>query len=129
MLHTTQIAVIKKKLKSRYEELRKLIGEELILHDNEQYSELAGAVHDRQDESVANLLVDLNIASIDRHIKELREIETSLEMIKEGRYGTCLSCRTAIAYERLKSYPAAVRCIQCQTMYEKTHAQPGHASL
>jgi DnaK suppressor protein len=103
-------------------ELRNEIREELLSYDNEQYRELAGAVHDSGDESVADLLVDISLASIDRHVHEINDIDAALMRIAEGRYGICIECDLPIAFKRLLAYPAAKRCIVCQTLYEKTYA-------
>lgn len=116
-----QVNNFKRQLKSRYMELRNEIREELLSYDNQQYRELAGAVHDSGDESVADLLVDINLASIDRHVHEINDIDAALMRIAEGHYGICIECDSPIAFKRLLVYPAAKRCIVCQTLYEKTH--------
>jgi len=116
-------------LKERLAQLRAEIHTELITSDNQQYIELAGKVRDREEESVADLLVDLNLADIDRHINEVRDIELALSRIKDGSYGTCSDCQGLIETNRLQAYPTATRCYACQAQYEKTHIQPGHSSL
>jgi DnaK suppressor protein len=117
-----QVNNFKRQLKSRFMELRNEIREELLSYDNEQYRELAGAVHDSGDESVADLLVDISLASIDRHVHEINDIDAALMRIAEGHYGICIECDSPIAFKRLLVYPAAKRCIVCQTLYEKTYA-------
>jgi DnaK suppressor protein len=117
-----QISNFKKQLKARFLELRHEIRAELLSYDNEQYRELAGSVHDSADEAVADLLVDIHLASIDRHVHEINEIDSALLRIAEGRYGTCVECETPIGLDRLVANPAAKRCIVCQTHYEKTYA-------
>ncbi|WP_027157234.1 TraR/DksA family transcriptional regulator [Methylobacter luteus] len=117
-----QINNFKRQLKCRFMELRHEIREELLSYDNEQYKELAGSVHDSGDESVADLLVDINLASIDRHVHEINDIDAALLRIAEGHYGNCMDCDSPIGFKRLLAYPAAKRCIVCQTLYEKTHA-------
>lgn len=117
-----QVNNFKRQLKSRFMELRNEIREELLSYDNEQYRELAGAVHDSGDESVADLLVDISLASIDRHVHEINDIDAALMRIAEGHYGICIECDSPIAFKRLLAYPAAKRCIVCQTLYERTYA-------
>ncbi len=111
----------KKRLKERYWQLRQEIRDELLKTDEEQYIELAGRVHDPEEEAVADLLVDLNLASISRHIQELREIDDALIRIAKGTYGICVDCGQPIRLERLTANPTAKRCIVCQEFYEKTH--------
>ncbi len=108
-------------LKERYWQLRQEIRDELLRTDEEQYIELAGRVHDPEEEAVADLLVDLNLASISRHIQELREIDDALIRMAKGTYGFCVDCDQPIQLERLKASPTAKRCITCQDLYEKTH--------
>ncbi len=111
----------KKRLKERYWQLRQEIRDELLKTDEEQYIELAGRVHDPEEEAVADLLVDLNLASISRHVQELREIDDALIRIAKGTYGICVDCDQPIGLQRLTANPTAKRCLACQDLYEKTH--------
>jgi len=116
-------------LRDRLQALRVEIRDELLRADEQTYGELAGQVHDRQEESLADLLVDLQLADLDRHIHEVRDIEAALMRMRDGNYGTCSDCGDAIAPQRLAVQPAALRCQQCQSEYERTHAGTGQASL
>ena len=93
----------------------------------ERYSELAGQVHDPEEASVADMLVDLNLTTIEMHVKELREVEDALARIRDGDYGTCIDCGGPIGVARLKAYPTAVRCIRCQDRWEATARNGQHA--
>lgn len=121
-LSDAQINELKQDLKSRFREIREEIRQELLASDNEQYIDLAGQVHDMEEESVADLLVDLNLAIIDRHIRELQAIDAALLRIAKNEYGICIDCGGEIGYPRLKANPAAARCHDCQERYEHTHA-------
>jgi RNA polymerase-binding protein DksA len=123
-LSDTQINELKEALKSRFRALREEIRQELLASDNERYIDLAGQVHDIEEESVADLLVDLNLAIIDRHIRELQAIDAALLRIANNEYGVCIDCGGEIGYPRLKANPAAERCLDCQERYEHTHATP-----
>ncbi|MDO9188717.1 MAG: TraR/DksA C4-type zinc finger protein, partial [Sulfurimicrobium sp.] len=46
-----------------------------------------------------------------------------------GEYGVCGDCGEAIRFERLQAYPTAVRCVNCQQQYEKTHASENTPSI
>ena len=124
-----QINAFKKKLNDRFAEVRREISAELLSADEEQYGDLAGRVHDFADESLADLLVDLELASIDRHIQEIREIDAALMRIAEGCYGECSDCAEAIAIERLEAVPTAQRCIVCQEAYDRTHMHSARPRL
>jgi len=124
-----QIAEFRQQLKDRYYELREEVRQELLKSDNEQYIDLATQVHDIAEESVADFLVDLNLANIDRHINEIREIDAALIRIAQGNYDRCTDCGEAISEQRLQANPTACRCHNCQELHEKQFVQPGHASL
>lgn len=129
VLSEQQLGEFKKILQERYRQLRKEISEELRRSDDERYIELAGRVHDPEEEALADLLVDLNLAEIDRHIQDLRQIDSALIRVAKGEYGICIDCEQPIGLERLKANPTAERCLQCQEVYEKSHLVKGTPSL
>lgn len=124
-----QIDVFKKKLIDRFAAVRREISEELSSSDEEQYIDLAGRVHDIADESLADLLVDLDLASIDRHVQEIRAIDTALLRIADGSYGECSDCGESIATERLEVVPTAERCTACQERHDHTYMHEGRPTL
>ncbi len=128
-LTSDQLAHFKKLLHHRETELREEVRAELVRGDNEQYAELAGRVHDRGDESVADLLVDLNNALIDQHITEIRQITAAQHHISAGDYGVCVDCEDEIELKRLENQPIAMRCFRCQSHHEKTFVQNNRPSL
>lgn len=83
---------------------------------------IAEQVRDSEDDSFSNLVVDLNYSEIERDADELRRIEGSLRRLSDGTYGTCIDCGKDISVARLKAEPTAARCIECQEIFEKTHA-------
>lgn len=129
MLSTEQLREYRKILNDRYRAVREEIRQELLDADEERYIDLAGQVHDLEEESLADLLVDLDLAVLDMHIDEVRDIDAALMRIADGSYGTCTECEGEISEQRLKAYPTARRCRDCQTQYEGTHAGRNHPSL
>ena len=93
------------------------------------YAEHAGPAPDSGDESVATLIADLEQADLTRDLDEFRALEAARERIKGGEYGVCSDCGSDIAFERLKAFPAAMRCIQCQERHEKTFGGEPKPSL
>jgi DnaK suppressor protein len=111
----------------RARQLREEIRQTLLKGDSEQYAQIAAEVRDLEDESFADLIVDVNLAEIDRDLGELRAVEAALRSIGEGTYGRCEHCGLPIEFHRLKATPSATRCFDCQTSFERTHFQPiGH---
>jgi RNA polymerase-binding protein DksA len=127
-LTASQLDHFRKQLDDRAWELRRTIGQELLRSDEEQYGELAGRVHDSEEEAVADLLVDINLATLDCHVQALREVETARQRLAAGHYGVCSDCGGAIGVERLQVQPAASRCYGCQTTHERQAPSP-HPSL
>ena len=128
-LNQAQIAGLQRRLQQRRMELRAEIREELLAADDMRYTDLAGRVHDSGDESVADLLADLDVARIDRQVSEIRGIEAALRRVDMGVYGVCRECDGDIAFERLQSQPAAERCVACQEQHERSYAHEGMPSL
>ena len=128
-LNPTQLARLEELLRARQRTLRGEIRKELLQSDEEHHKDLAGMVEDSGDEAVANLLADLEIAIIDRHVHELRDVEAALGRLASGTLGICSDCAREIDYERLEASPAATRCIRCQERREKTLAHEATPTL
>jgi len=118
-LSPSQRRTLTQQLQQRLEELRAQVREELLRSDSERYIQIAGQVHDAEEESVADLLADVDLAVIDIHVNEIRNVEAALLRTRTGRYGICAECDGEIAYERLRAYPTAKRCLGCQTTHEQ----------
>ncbi len=129
MLSDQQVAESKQDLQARARTLKSQVGQELLASGNERYVQIAGLVHDRGDESVADLLVDTNLAIINQHVKEMRDIDAALNRVSDGVYGNCIDCNNPVPYERLQAYPTAKRCYACQARYENSYAQPKRPGL
>ena len=95
---------------------------------NDRFQDLAGTAPDPGDESVATLIGDLAHADMGRDLEELRGLDAARSRLADGSYGVCIDCGGDIGFERLRANPSAVRCIDCQSIYEKTHASPGSLS-
>lgn len=54
----------------------------------------------------------------------LKRVKVALKRLEEGAYGRCDECDEPIALERLKAYPDATLCINCQSERESGPA-PG----
>lgn len=127
-LSDSQVSELRTMLERRQEEVGVEIRRELAESDNEHYADLAG-VGDLEDQALADLLVDQNLAEIHHYVQEYRAADAALMRIARGEYGVCIDCGGPIAADRLYVYPAALRCIDCQDHYEKTHAGEGHPTL
>jgi RNA polymerase-binding transcription factor DksA len=96
----------------------------------EQYAELGGwPAADTGDEASADLLSDLDSAELSRDLGELRELDAALARLADGKYGICVDCTGEIDFERLRAWPAAVRCFDCQRVHERTFVHPSEPKL
>jgi RNA polymerase-binding protein DksA len=128
-LSSTQIYQFKTLLEDQFNKLWEEIGSELNESDKEHFMQIAGEVQDLEDRSFADLITDLNITLIDKHVQETRDINSALIRINKGTFGVCNDCGEPIGYNRLMAYPTAKRCVHCQEVYEKTHAENLHPKL
>ena len=124
-----QLAQLKTSLQQRYLDLREEIRGELERSGEQRYIDLAGSVRDAGDGSVADLLLDINTAMVDRQVHEMREVEASLKRLAELNFGDCIDCGGEIGFDRLLAYPIAQRCVQCQEVHERTYAHEGTPTL
>ena len=118
-IHSASFAYLLGKLDS---DMRDQLREALLQSGEQKYIDLAGQVHDRGDESVADELTDVGNALIDRYVRELREIEAARARLALGELDRCAECGGEIGFARLTANPVAVRCIECQWRFDKTHA-------
>lgn len=125
-----QMSQLKAKLDQRHAALLEEVRDELEASENQQYIEMINASPtDFADESAGDMLADLNLAIIDRHVRDIRDIEAARARIKDGSYGICIDCGDEIGFERLAAYPTANRCVVCQRQREKTYAHEGTPTL
>jgi DnaK suppressor protein len=112
-------------LQRLHAQLMQTAQEELEEARKQPFKKLAGDVHDKGDESIAEQVAGLSAGLADLRSNELHAIEAALTRIEEGSYGSCVDCGGEIGYQRLRAYPVARRCIVCKQRYENEHAGAG----
>jgi DnaK suppressor protein len=122
-LGSRQLEELRATLKARARQLREEIRQTLIKSDEEQYTMIADQVRDLEDDSFADLMVDVNLAEIDRDLQELRLIDAAFLRLSDGTYGQCDGCGSPIDFDRLRAAPFASRCFDCQSAFERNHVQ------
>lgn len=128
-LNRRQTIALSAAIKERREQLLEDIRRNAAHARGEPYAELAGTVHDAAEESVADLIADVDNADMNRDVAELRELDAASERLDAGTYGVCADCGGEIDAERLFARPGALRCLACQLRHEKTHATAQRSSL
>lgn len=117
-------AELRSTLRQRAATLREEIRRTLLRSDQESHVAIAEQARDLEDDSFADLIVDVNLAEVTRDVTELRQVEAALKRAAEGTYGRCDSCGEDIDRARLRAQPSALRCLRCQADYERAHPQP-----
>lgn len=100
------VAERKAQLEARHAELSARlegIEAELESHDNRDWDDLAA---EREGDEV---LEGIGVSGQ----QEMRQIEATLQRIRDGEYGACTKCGAEIASERLDLLPATPFCQSC----------------
>ena len=120
---------LSQRLASRRQALRAEVQRELANSDDPRVTGFMNQLAATEDWVLADILGDLDIATVTRDVAELSEVEAALNRIADGSYGTCSGCGEPIGWPRLNAQPTADRCIACQEKLEGRSARPGHPSL
>jgi RNA polymerase-binding transcription factor len=108
-----QIQRVKALLEIRQHELR------LSIEHHLHYSRRADPEPDTADQAVSEVEKEFSLQRSSQEQLLLRAIELALGRIRDGTYGTCLSCRKEIDEKRLGAVPWALHCIQCEEDFER----------
>ena len=61
--------------------------------------------------------IDSQLAALES--RELSQVDRAIELIRDGRYGTCQQCELTIPIARLNAVPCTVLCLKCQQALEE----------
>ena len=76
-------------------------------------TDLAQALSDRETSDLLVHLLDQN----------REQVERALERLREGSYGICEGCGRRIPEARLQYQPAATRCVECQSHWDRINGR------
>lgn len=111
-------------LKSQLEDERvRLLAEieEYERDGQEALSDVSGENNYRDhmaDQGSATFAREMDMTLEDNAREMLAEIESALERVSSGDYGTCKRCGVDIPIERLQAVPSADLCIACKEREE-----------
>src|SRR5262245_6363061 len=124
MRRTEFIKDTKQRLIRRRDALRRaLAGDISMLRSHQEQS-----VGDEVDAAIATEQAELRSQMASFESRELAQIESALDKIRQGRYGHCETCDRPIAPLRLKALPYATECIVCARRDERRGAATGRSS-
>ncbi|MCV2367745.1 TraR/DksA family transcriptional regulator [Roseateles oligotrophus] len=69
---------------------------------------------------------EVDLARSDANLEALRQVNEALQRLRSPEFGLCSNCGEAIAFDRLKANPEALRCITCQAAEERLHGGTSH---
>jgi DnaK suppressor protein len=75
---------------------------------------------DTAENSNAELQQEIDVSLIEMRSEALRRITDTLTRLANGVYGYCAECGGEISEKRLEALPFAVRCRDCEVVYEST---------
>jgi RNA polymerase-binding protein DksA len=120
---------LQRELASRATTLREEIAAALRASGEPRALSLANHLEEIDDAAVADLQSALDVAALERDVRELREVEAAAERLHTPDFGLCEDCGAEIPYARLDANPVATRCIACQGRRERSSAAVSVARL
>ena len=112
---------------TRYNELKKMLDN----RRRELMAEVQGRIRDVRTEgnkerdamdqgesSEVDIQEDIELALIQMKSETLNKIEAAHRRLDEGTYGDCFECGDEISEARLRAFPFAVRCKDCEEARE-----------
>jgi DnaK suppressor protein len=106
-------------LDTRLRELERELDLKLrdVRANNGYGGEMRGGL-DTAETADADLQQDIGIAVLEIKVAALRGARDALARLASGAYGHCAECGGEISEKRLKAFPFAVRCRECEDVYE-----------
>ena len=117
-LTSAERAALEATLRARQRELRGEVAAQLKTQDDPRVVGLRNRMEDTDDWAVADAMASMDISLVSRDLTVLAEVEGALGRLADGTYGECVDCGVDIPYARLAAYPAAIRCVACQSRLE-----------
>lgn len=128
MKHLTQTEIMQ--FEARLKELSRSLSSELrgeIAEAGAQRAAQAGeGALDSADQAQTSTMNLREGGMAEHYAVELADVDSALERIATGGFGVCIDCGTGVPVARLKAYPTAKRCVQCQTAYERHRTPAAH---
>jgi RNA polymerase-binding protein DksA len=85
--------------------------------------------HGEADNAVADLELDIDIATLERDAQELAAVSEAIARLDSTVFGLCTQCGDPIGWERLEAVPHARRCTGCEERVERNGHSPAASRL
>lgn len=106
-------------LERRHGELVHQLREQLLELDDVRGPEGEHEIRDSLDAASVVTMAEIRLADTRREEQEIRDINAALNRMHRGTYGLCSNCGEPIPEDRLRAYPTATRCRECQELKER----------
>jgi DnaK suppressor protein len=67
---------------------------------------------------------EVDLVRSDAELRELGAVSQALKRLDSAEFGLCTDCGRAIAFDRLKAEPWALRCVACESVRERAVNAP-----
>ena len=110
---------LKQLMDERAAELEEKIRGTLPKPADDSTLERTGVAQDEVDDATTSAEEHLNHTMHNHYVGEMRLADAARERVASGQVDRCVDCDEPIGYERLRAQPFAVRCVDCQEIYER----------
>jgi DnaK suppressor protein len=117
-MNTRKFATAQKNLREQQRRLLDAIRTHLAVSGSDQMQVMANQHEATDDDAIADVLAEMDLATLAAELNELRDIQLARRRIADGSYGICVQCGSDIPAARLEASPTALRCISCQAGIE-----------
>ena len=110
--------------RSRQDTLEQLLGQQDAVFQNRKQILRDGlptatsGVLDFEEHSLDAEEQSVGFSVLELTSRTLRAIETALQRLEAGEFGTCPDCRSRIPNARLRALPFAALCLACQERHD-----------
>lgn len=125
-----KLAAMRTALEERKAEIDRDVGsmDAEIRSIGEDQGEEKGSVGNHLAEDGSNVMEAERLSTISGDLRDiLAQVNSALERMDDGTFGTCQRCGRPIGEERLEAFPYVRFCIDCQALSEREQAlRTGH---
>ena len=110
--------------KADLEKIKKELLDRKAVLEKELQDLASAKMSDTQSQDDGDQVVTVTMESLrnslqDSEYQEYNKIVAALKSLENGTYGVCQECGDDISLKRLKYYPNASRCLECQERFEE----------
>lgn len=129
-MNDKQMASMRAALEERKSEIEREVDsmDAEIRSIGEEQGEEKGGLGNHFAEDGSNVMEAERLSTINLDLRDiLNQVNSALERMDDGTFGTCQRCGKPIGEERLEAFPYVRFCIGCQALSEREQAlRTGH---